>query len=48
MKFVLVLAGSLGTFLALRALSNRLATHQAVLPRVTNKVNTRVTRVNQH
>jgi hypothetical protein len=32
---------------ALGAASRRIATHQAVLPELTTKVNTRVTRINQ-
>ncbi|MDH2414376.1 hypothetical protein [Nocardioides sp. CER19] len=32
---------------ALKEASRRLATHQAVLPELTTKVNTRVTRINQ-
>ena len=48
MKSVLIFAGALGTFVVLRTISNRLATHRAVLPQVTNRINTRVTRINQH
>lgn len=47
MKPVLVLAGALGVLVVLRAISRRMATHQAVLPAVTKKINTRVTRINQ-
>lgn len=47
MKLALVLAGFAGAFVVLRVLSHRLATHQAVLPGVADKINTRVTRINQ-
>ncbi|MDF1604493.1 hypothetical protein [Nocardioides sp. YIM 152315] len=33
--------------LALRAVSQRLATHQALLPEMSSRVNTRVIRINQ-
>lgn len=33
---------------ALGFASRRIATHQAVIPELTTKVNTRVTRINQH
>jgi hypothetical protein len=35
------------TLAALGFASRRIATHQAVLPELTTKVNTRVTRINQ-
>lgn len=47
MKLALVLAGFAGAFVVVRAISHRLATHQAVLPGVANRINTRVTRINQ-
>ncbi|GAA4091419.1 hypothetical protein ACFFOS_08835 [Nocardioides kongjuensis] len=47
MKPLLVLGALIAGAAALRAASRRLASHQTVLPALTTKVNTRVTRINQ-
>jgi hypothetical protein len=48
MKTLLTIAAIAGALAILRTLSNRLASHQALVPEVSNRINTRVTRINQH
>lgn len=47
MKPFLAVGALIAGLAGLRAVSRRLASHQAVLPALTTKVNTRVTRINQ-
>lgn len=47
MKLALALLGLVAVFLGLRAASNRLATHQRVLPQLWSRVDTQVYRINQ-
>ena len=47
MKIFIALTGLALGVLALGAASRRLATHQAVLPEVSSRINTRVIRINQ-
>lgn len=48
MKTLAGLGASILVIAALAFASRRIATHQAVLPRVSRRVNTRVIRINQH
>lgn len=47
MRPLIVIAAALAVGAALRYASQRLATHQPVLPGVTNRINTQVHRINQ-
>jgi hypothetical protein len=47
MKLALSLLGLVALFLGVRFASNRLATHQRVVPPLWSRVNTQVHRINQ-
>ena len=47
MRPLIVIAAALAVGAGLRYASQRLATHQPVLPSLTNRINTQVHRINQ-
>jgi hypothetical protein len=47
MKILSLLVALVATFLGLRYISNRIATHKRVLPGLGRRVNTQVHRINQ-
>lgn len=48
MKFLSIAGATVVGAVGLRALSQRLALHQRVVPQLTSKINTQVHRINQH